>query len=713
MKAVLGLGLAASASLFSTQASAQASAASPVAVEEADSTSDGGDIIVTATKRAERVRDISGSVSAFDEKALESIGARSYADYLTRTPGVVFNQTVPGNSAAIIRGVATTTGIAQAQGTTGYFINDVPLTDPFYSGGIPDIDTFDVDNVAVLRGPQGSLFGSSSMGGAINYQAARPDLNAFDAHVRAGIEEVRHGGTGLSGNAMLNVPVVRDVLAVRGVYGQRRIAGFVDNVGTGRRDTNRTSIGGGRILVTLAPAAGTTLNYLFLQQTQQTDDAGSTQPSVGRYAKSTRIAEPFRYRTTLHNLRLDQDVGFATLTATATRHLKRFSGQQDYSGLAPALAPAAFVEPGRSRGTTFEARLASPSGQRFEYLIGAFHDSTREQIVNQLNAPAAVPVFGTPTLIDALVRIRGKESAIFGEGTFRFTDTLKVTAGGRLFRTRLETTTTQGGPLSGPTTTTSGGSEQTGFSPKVSVTWQPDTDNLVYALASRGFRFGGPNIARDPAFAIPTQFNSDSLWNYEVGARTTQLDGRLQLDATLYWIDWNDIQVTQRSTSGFIYTANAGRARNRGFEASATFRPARALTVQGSLTYLDGELRRPFGSGAGLVPAGSALPGASRWQASDSITYAPINSHFAPTFALSHRYISSAPGELTPSPRRQGGYNIFDLRLGATIAGFGVSGFIENIGDTRGVSQAATGVRGPVEFLVRPRTIGITLDYRL
>lgn len=114
-------------------------AATPPAGQDASS-----DIVVTATKRAERVRDISGSVSAFDEKSLDALGAQSFSDYLTRTPGVVFNQAVPGNSAAIIRGVATTTQIAQAQGTTGYFIDDVPLTDPFYSAGIPDIDTFDV-----------------------------------------------------------------------------------------------------------------------------------------------------------------------------------------------------------------------------------------------------------------------------------------------------------------------------------------------------------------------------------------------------------------------------------------------------------------------------------------------------------------------------------------------------------------------------------------
>lgn len=707
-------GSAVCAALFSVSPAAAQSTTPPRA--ESDDVQPAAfpeDIVVTATKRSERVRDISGSITAFDEATLEALGARSFADYLTRTPGVVFNQTVPGNSAAIIRGVATSTGIAQAQGTTGYFINDVPLTDPFYSGGIPDIDTFDVDNVAVLRGPQGTLFGSASMGGAINYQAARPDLTRIEAHARGTVETTRHGEEGYGGNVMLNLPIVNDVLAVRGVYGQRRIGGFVDNVGTGRTDSNRTSIDGGRLMVTLKPLAGTTLNYLFLQQTQRTDDVGSTQPSVGDYAKRTRIAEPFRYRTTIHNLRVDQDLGFATLTATATSHAKRFSGQQDYSALAPALAPAAFLEPGTTRGETFEARIASPTGQRFEYLLGVFNDFTRERVINQLVAPAAVPAFGTATLIDALVGVRGRESAIFGEGSYRFTDQVKLTLGGRLFRTRLTTVTTQGGPLAGPTTTTTGGSRETGFSPKASLTWQPDRDILVYALASRGFRFGGPNIARDPAFAIPSQFGSDSLWNYEIGARTSLLDRRLQLDGTLYWIDWDNIQVTQRSPSGFTYTGNAGRARNRGFEASVTYRPIRALAIQGSATYLDGELRRDFGSGATLVASGSQLPGASRWQISDSITYAPTGSSIAPTFALSHRYLSGAPGELRPAAQRQGSYSLIDARIGATIAGFGVAAFIDNIADTRGVSQSVTGTRGPVQFLVRPRTIGISLDYKL
>src|SRR5678816_350233 len=150
------------ASLCSAVAVAQNAA--PGALEE---------IIVTATKRPEAVRDISGSVSAYSGEQLEELGAETMADYVTRVPGVVFNQDTPGDSTITVRGVST--GQDPGQGTTGYFINDVPLSDPGFSIGTPDIDTFDVDNVVVLRGPQGTLFGSGSLGGAINYQAARPD----------------------------------------------------------------------------------------------------------------------------------------------------------------------------------------------------------------------------------------------------------------------------------------------------------------------------------------------------------------------------------------------------------------------------------------------------------------------------------------------------------------------------------------------------------
>jgi hypothetical protein len=113
------------------------------------------------------------------------------------------------------------------------------------------------------------------------------------------------------------------------------------------------------------------------------------------------------------------------------------------------------------------------------------------------------------------------------------------------------------------------------------------------------------------------------------------------------------------------------------------------------------------------VRSGARLPGASRWQVSDSLVYTWSRVAWRPTFVLSHRYISSAPGELTPTPRFQGGYNLVDLRISLTVGKVGVTGFIDNIGGARGVTEAVTAVQGPVEYLVRPRTVGLTLDYRL
>jgi outer membrane receptor protein involved in Fe transport len=386
---------------------------------------------------------------------------------------------------------------------------------------------------------------------------------------------------------------------------------------------------------------------------------------------------------------------------------------QDYSGLAPVFAPVSFLEGGTSKGDTFEARLASPTGQRFEYLVGLFYDSTDELVRDTLVAPSAAAAVGSPTLIDAPVRIRGRESAVFGEATYHLTDSFKATFGGRAFRTELDTDTIQSGPLAGGSSETFGHSHDSGFSPKASLTWEPSAEQMVYALVSKGFRFGGPNIAVDPTFKIPSQFGSDSLINYELGARTAWFDRRVLLDGTLFYVDWSDIQVSQRSPSGFIYTANAGKARNVGAEASATWLVTQDLRLNSAATYLDGELRRDYGTGASLVTAPTQLPSASRWQVSNSLNYTLSSAPLQPMLVVSHRYISGAPGELSPSPQRQGDYNLFDLRLSTTIRKLELTAFAENIGDVRGVTAASTSVHGPAQYLVRPRTLGITLDYRL
>ena len=710
-----------------------------------DERADLEEVIVTATKENEPVRDIAGSITVLSGTQLDAVGAQSFADYLTRVPGVVFNAGAPGLSTATIRGVSTTTSLDQGQGTTGYFINDVPLTDPNFAVAIPDIDTFDVNNVSVLKGPQGTLFGSASLGGAINYEAARPNLSKFEGRVQGTVAGASVGAGSRSEKVMLNVPLVEDRLAIRGVFTYRDDGGYIDNIGTGVKNSNETLVRGGRLEVLWAPADGTQINYLFLRQFEDTKDNGYQEPVIaGALEKHTLIAEPLDFKTTINNLRLDQDVGFATLTATATYHQKaQFSNSDEtvvFGGLfGNQLSPISGPQYATSNGTTFEIRLASKAGGRFDYLVGAMHDLTRESFLDLIGAPGAEqyattnydPIFGAGfgqraapgnIFYTATLDAKGEEEAIFGEGSFHFNDEWKITLGGRLFDTKVTGETSSSGLLEYLTTVPNvlsfeftSPEKATGFTPKASITWNPANNIMAYALASKGFRFGGPNVnPPDPKDPFPPTYAPDSLWNYEIGTRTDWLDRTLELDATVFYIDWNNIQVRLGTASGLAYATNFGKATNYGLESTVLWRPIGGLTVQGNVAYIDATLSQAVQFGATNEPAGATLPGAAKWNLGATVRYEWSAIPLQPAVQLSDRFISTAPsGFGYVEPVTQGDYNLLDARASGRYANLEATVFVNNIADKRGVTNSSAYAGSPFEqYIVRPRTYGLTLDYR-
>jgi outer membrane receptor protein involved in Fe transport len=684
-------------------------------------------------------------VSTITGAQLDEAGAQSFADYLTRTPGVIFNAGIPGLSTATIRGVSTTTFLDQGQGTTGYFLNDVPLTDPNFAVSIPDIDTFDVNNVTVLRGPQGTLFGSASLGGAINYEAALPDLTAFHLRLQGTVASTSNGAGSESEKAMFNVPILTDKLAVRAVFVYRSDGGYINNIGTRVNNSNRTLIRGGRAEILWTPTDNTRVSYLYLRQTEDTADNGYQEPVLaGALQKKTLITEPLDFKTTINNLRIDQGLGFATLTATATYHQKsQFSNSDLTANFGPLfgnqLTPIYGPQSAESNGTTIEVRLASTPGGRFDYLVGAMHDLTREFFLDTFGATGAEqyattvydPIFGAgfgarsapnDIFYTATLGAKGEEEAVFGEGTFHFNNQWKVTLGGRLFNTKLTGTTSSSGLLEFLLTNPnvldfsySSPESAHGFTPKASLTWTPSTDLMVYALASKGFRFGGPNV-NPPSTAnpFPPNYAPDTLWNYELGARTTWFDRRLQWDSTAFYIDWSNIQLRLGTASGLAYATNAGKAANYGLENSALWRPISDLTLQGNLTYLHATLKEPFQSGSTVEPTGATLPGASKWNFSSSVRYDFPALPLQPAIMLSDRFISSSPANFGQTvPVTQGNFNLLDGRLLTHFRSIEAILFATNIADRRGVSNASYYPASPFEqYIVRPRTIGLTVDYR-
>jgi outer membrane receptor protein involved in Fe transport len=246
---------------------------SPRAAEE-PAAEGAGTIVVTATKRAVALDQAPIAASAVSGKDLAAANAQSLGDYIARLPGVVFNDYQPGVSEVVIRGIAATTYHEQGQTTVGYYLNEVPVVEPGFPIAIPDVDTFDLNRVEVLRGPQGTLFGSSTLGGLVNYVVNLADPTKIDAAASGlvGTTKNSHGEANYAAKAMVNVPLIQDKLAVRLVALQRFDAGYLDNPGTGVNGSNDFRTRGLRGSVVFTPSAGTKLSYLSSWQDTYLED---------------------------------------------------------------------------------------------------------------------------------------------------------------------------------------------------------------------------------------------------------------------------------------------------------------------------------------------------------------------------------------------------------------------------------------------------------
>ena len=666
------------------------------------------EVIVTASKRPEALREVANSVTAFSGEQLTDLGAQSFQDYLSRAPGVIFESSTPGVANVTIRGIGTaTTYPDQGQGTTGIYLNDIPLTDPGFAVSVPDLDVFDVQRVEVLKGPQGTLFGSATLGGAVNYILNPVSLTKYDAIAQvSGFHTQSSSDTGYTAKGAANIPLIDDVLGIRLTAIKRSDPGYLDNIGTGGRDTNTHDVEAARINALWKVSSSVKVDLFTFYDRSTNGDGFYAFPALGNRVRDTLIPEKVSFTTRISNLKLDADLGFATLTASVADSHK----SQNYAGdLSPFYgAPTTTVGVATTHSQMAEVRLTSPGNQRFDWLVGAYYGWFDE------NYPSPTYQDGAD-VFDFNAAYRSNESAVFAEGTYRFNSQWRATVGGRSYDIRVRTNIVQGEPdvPDTPEEANTGWQKGSGFSPKASLTFEPNSMVMSYALVSKGFRMGGVNlVAPLSGFATPATYGSDHLVNYELGLRLTSPDRTLEFDTTAFFIDWSNIQLRLNRPEGFAYVANAGVAHSKGLENSLSWKPFTGLTLQAGLTYLEAALAESLNLGNGTtLPNGAVLPGASKWSTSETAEYR-FRGRFSPHVLLSHRYLSTAHGDFSPE-LPVGNYHIVDLRGGIDVGQWGITAFVNNIGDRRGVTAAAFFGEQLTDFYVMPRTIGLQLDWRL
>jgi iron complex outermembrane receptor protein len=688
------------------------------------------EVVVTATKRVENLEDVPISISVLNSDTLQKSGAQSFEDYLPAVPSTSYVTQGNGRDRINIRGVSSLPGDL-GQSTTGIYLDEAPVGE--VTGGLANLDLFDLDRVEVLRGPQGTLFGAGSMGGAIRLILAKPKLDEFSGTASLTGSETAHGGGNYDLHAVLNAPLIDQTLAMRLMVGDRRDSGFIDDPFTRHENVNSHRQESGRFELLAKPTTDLSVLLTAIFQRDTTGGNPFADIGAGPYEQTRYYPEASEYETRLVGLTVNDDFEWANFTS-ATNFLGKSSyfGQDVTSALgalaevvtdAP-LAPGAGIglaNGGFNHVFSQEFRLASADRGRIRWVVGAFYSHQHVVQTQVFDTSFASQFAGFPALYSGTSDFTYEQIAGFGEVNFLLTDDWTFTAGVRSAHFKNTDTETSDGLLG------AGGAPQTyedtenKTTPKFSLQYAINPEDMVYATASQGYRIGGPNppvpvseCAADLAALglaeAPGQYKPDSIWNYEVGSKNRLLDNRLTVNGAVYYIDWKNIQVSENLNCGFDFGANAGSANSKGAELEIAAKPMKglSLTASGSLTNAQFTATLPD---VGIV-SGTRVPGVSRYTYDLAAEYA-VEAYGGSNFFHAD-YQGIGPmlnGFLTVSTtRRIPAYELLNLRVGHSQGPWDVELFAKNVLDRRAVIYIRANSTANYSELAQPQTIGINIQ---
>lgn len=725
---------------------AAAPATAPQDATGADGTDASGsnDIIVTATKRSERLQDVPASIVAESGADLARRGAVQLQDIIDNTPGLT-NPAAGSraNTNITIRGVTTGTNTGLRQNTVAQLYDDITL-DPVSNGGTVNLRLVDIERVEVLRGPQGTLFGSGSLAGAIRYVTRKPELDSFSGAAEASVSTVRNGSIGANGSVTLNVPLVEDKLAVRATGYAYRDAGWIDNLRTGEADHNDGETYGGRITLRWEPTSALTSDLTFMyQDARENATSASLYKGSGSDQVTDGRADPaFRTRNMILGLNVQYDFGAAMLTSQTAYHERRYSSRGPvafYLPLTTALLSGfqnivngPSIDDTRNDADVFtqEIRLASTGSGPFRWTIGGFFLNADFSAPQTVTSADLIPIAGSDNIVDVTVDGRQREIAGFGELSYTIADKVDLAAGIRVSRVTVDNNIRTGGFLPvfsfspNAYVLTEFRESNTPITPHFSITYRPSDDLSLYAAAARGFRVGGVNVTSGVGGRpTPPTYSPDSLWNFEIGAKGKLLDDTLDYALSFYYIDWSDIQVSLQNQLG-NYTGNAGSARLYGVEFQGTARPTSELTFGIGFNLSSNQLTSDVdglstATGVVNVRSGDLLAASSESQVNLFGEYRTDVGAGEAYVRASGRYIGPAWTGFDRTGSRFGDYSVADLRIGYNMDRYEFVLFADNLFDSAGIAAATEATSaGPVPiatrnaFRIQPRTIGATARVR-
>jgi len=767
-------------------------------------------IIVTAQKRASALQDVPFAVSATSEQQIRDSGSNNIAELSRNIASLTITDLGPGQSQVAIRGISAGQVVRDLVGgvkeSIGVYLDESAISQSLFT---PDLDLFDLERFEVLRGPQGTLFGAGSSAGTIRYITRQPQLGKFEGTAEAGVTSGDDSEMGYNVRAAVNLPAGENTaLRVVGYYNE--LAGFIDSVYPGRathEDVNGGSKYGARVALLWQPSDTLSITPRVVYQKLETDGYPridhynilgnpftTTQPPVnpGERGQVTQIREGIDDEMTLADLVVNWGFGGVTLTSVTSytdrdvvvvRDASQLTGSVSltFGSIFPQGNPlpatpaevrlnSPLIDTTNLKLFSQEVRLASDGGDAFQWLVGAFYQHIDREYGQNLptpgydaflaarglppstafNAPPNTPYFSD-------VPFTFKQFALFGEGTYRFTDQWSLTGGLRYYDFNEDRTLTFAGVFADVGYTNQPGSTSSdGFSPRLILAYEPNDDVLLTAQVARGFRLGGINDPLnvglcDPAtgdlttFGGHPDFKDEKVLNYELGAKTQLADGRITFNTAVFFSDIDDLQVIADAGSCSSRIVLNAQAQSIGAEVELVARPTPDWDLGLSATWVNAEITETKTNAAGAPIAGirdgNRLPTSPELQASASVTYNWQFTAALEAFAnFTYQYVGSsftqladqepgvgcvgcpgAPGffnfgnttvnQITFEPELPS-YDIGNLRFGVKKDAWEAALYVNNVWDERALLSLdrERGFRARVGYLTnQPRTYGLSL----
>ena len=692
------------------------------------------EIIVTAQKRAERLQDVPVSVAVLGAESLQSGQKLRLEDYYAEVPGLAVNTGSGGHMTLAIRGI--TTGGA-SQPTVGVTIDDVPIGSSagftYASLLAADIDPSMLERVEVLRGPQGTIYGASSLGGLVRYVTKKPEMDLLTGRLQVDGFTVDDGDSGYALRGAANIPLVSDTVAATVSGFVRQDPGFVDDPAHAEGDVNSADVWGGRVSTLWQISDTTSLRVSALYQNAEGNGASDIEADAALRPLNGELTHNRLPRTGVYERKIQQydatlevDLGWSLLTSVTGYNVSDSLEARDITNFLGILTELAtgrddlgsttFI-PSKTNKFSQELRFSSTGDGRLEWLAGAFYTDEDSDVA--YNIYGVDPETGAPEVLVFPDHFPStlQEKALFGAVTWHFSDRFDVQVGGRFSKNEQVFDEHIAGPLYDPPYTVHAESDDSSTTYLFSPRFRLSDELMLYGRVATGYRPGGPNPGA--GFGFPGTFGPDETLSYEVGMKGELLDRRLSIDVSAYHIRWSDLQLQQRDpATEFLYYTNAGKARSQGLEAIAQALLWDDVSLRASLGYTDAELSEPTEGGI-IADAGDRLPYSADWTASLSLDREfSVSSEVQAVVGGSIAYVGDRYASFSSSPlatrSKLPSYTTLGLQAGLEFSGWTATAFVHNLTDELGILSAepeiASGATGVyILNVIRPRTFGLSL----